>query len=141
LEADIKYQARLPLVTISKYEDPSIMETVTPTINVTMTPVSRPGSSKKMLQSVVDQSLSRLDGFEELEKVQTLKVSGLDAAFVKAKFQMSNDVGETYDIMTTVCIAPRGKFVFTIGMSGPLDGPDFSQVEFDEVFSSVKFDE
>ena len=66
-------------------------------------------------------------------------LGGLPAAHARATYTLTTDAGQ-FKVRTRIWVVTRGPFMFLIGMSGPADGPDVSEMEFTTALASIQIE-
>jgi hypothetical protein len=138
-EAAQKY-ATAPLVAFSRYQEP--YDDINASIKVVFRPLGQlqevpPTEILKIMVSTIQKAVS---DFEFLDKIQPTKVSGLNAAFMRAKYTVSNQENRTFNILTRMVIVPRGAYMFIISMSCKADGTDNSEEMLIASLNSIKIE-
>jgi hypothetical protein len=138
LQRLIQTRATAPLFVFSKYAEP--YPGLNPSIQITLRPSgSLAGQPPTALLRMALGTMRRaLPDFQEVTPIANARVSGLAAAHVRGKYTLQSKSGESYRVVTRLWLAPRGAFMFLIGMSGPADGPDASEEEFRQALASVE---
>ncbi len=139
LEKMIKENPNSPLVVLTRYQEP--YPTLNPSVSVNMTPMPVQGiSPKDFLNLMLTEGVQKM--FPDMiyvDEVQDANIDGINGAYTKVKYTMA--AGDMkFPTMTRMWLVPRGKVMFTVGMSGPQDGPDVSEESFQEILKSIKFD-
>ena len=75
-----------------------------------------------------------------VDEVQDANVDGINGAYTKIKYTMAAG-DKKFPTLTRMWLVPRGKIMFTVGMSGPQDGPDVSEDAFREILKSIKIEQ
>jgi hypothetical protein len=137
MDQALQERARLPLVAATKY--PEARDDVNPTIQVVVRPRGTMArSSATALAALVTSGLSNSFRGFSLETPPTVTtVSGHEAAHVRARYELGTLDGRTYQVLARLWIVPRGEYCYLIGMSGPAQGADRSDAEFQAVLRSV----
>ena len=78
--------------------------------------------------------------FKFVDNIQATKVSGLNSAFMRAKYKMSNQEGRTFNVLSRVIIVPRGAYMFMISMACRSDDPDNSEAMLLSALNSIKIE-
>ena len=138
----IANKARLPLVIISKYQDPASQPDVTPTGQVVMSPLGKMknASALDIINMTVNMMKSGVSDFKLIEEPSQTKLSGFNAGKTIFSYSLSNQSGGQFEVKSRLYVVVRGDFGFTIGLSGPLNGPDVSDNEFSKIISSLKIE-
>lgn len=136
LEKAVKANPNTPLVVITRYQEP--YPTLNPSVAVTMVNLPVEGMPPKDILNMSTEVLKRAyPDLTYVEEVQDADVDGITGAYTKIKYTMA--AGErTFPTLTRMWLVPRGKIMFTVGMSGPQDGPDVSEETFKEILDSIK---
>ncbi|MDH5762532.1 MAG: hypothetical protein OEZ51_06085 [Nitrospinota bacterium] len=136
LEKMIKENPNSPLVVITRYQEP--YPTLNPSVAVTMVHMPIEGMAPKDVLNMSTQVLKRAyPDLTYVDEVQDANVDGINGAYTKVKYTMAAG-DQKFPTMTRMWLVPRGKVMFTVGMSGPQDGPDVSEDSFDEILKSIK---
>ncbi len=139
LEKMIKENPNSPLVVLTRYQEP--YPTLNPSVSVNITPMPVQGiSPKDFLNLMLSEGVQKM--FPDMiyvDEVQDANIDGINGAYTKVKYTLA--AGDMkFPTMTRMWLVPRGKVMFTVGMSGPQDGPDVSEESFQEILKSIKFD-
>ena len=142
LAEQVRQRARLPLVAISKYEDPEARPDVTPTVQIVLSLLGTQQnlSAAKLLEVVVAQLRSGLSDFRVVAPIRATAVSGLGAAHMVATYTIGNQAGGSFEVRTRVWIIPRGEVAFIIGMAGQAEGSDVAEEEFSAILQSIRIE-
>ncbi len=134
-------EARLPLVVISKYPDPYSRPDVTPTVEVVMSPLgnNKNTSAIDLINPSVNILKDVMSDVGFLEKPSQINISGFNAAKTVLRYSTLHQSG-SIDIKNGLYVIIRGEFVFSIGLSSPLNGPDISDAEFSSIIDSLRID-
>jgi hypothetical protein len=137
LEAALKNRASAPLLAVMKFPDPH--PTLNPAIQVILRPLDdfQGMPPTKILAVVTQQMRTMLSDLEFLQGPIAVEVSGLDAAHLRANYVLKTSDGGAFPVTARTWIVPRGTMMFVIGMSGPQEGPDLSEAEFQAAFESI----
>ncbi len=136
LEKAIKENPNAPLVVITRYQEP--YPTLNPSVAVTMVNLPIEGMPPKDILNMSTEVLKRAyPDLTYVDEVQDANVDGIDGAYTKIKYTMAAG-GQKFPTLTRMWLVPRGKVMFTVGMSGPQDGPDVSEESFQEILKSIK---
>jgi len=80
-----------------------------------------------------------IPSFQVDGEIEDVVVSGLPSAKVKSHYTIGvQGQGTKYDVRTRTWAVPRGPYFFMIAMSGPPDGEDASEAEFEQVLASIE---
>ena len=136
LEKAIKQNPNSPLVVITRYPEP--YPTLNPSVAVTVVNLPVEGMPPKDILNMSTEVLKRAyPDLTYVDEVQDANVDGIDGAYTKIQYTM--DTGEQkFPTTTRMWLVPRGKVMFTVGMSGPQDGPDASEEAFKKILNSIK---
>jgi hypothetical protein len=138
LEKMIKENPNAPLVVITRYQEP--YPTLNPSVAVTMVNLPVAGMPPKDILNMSTEVLKRAyPDMTYVDEVQDANVDGINGAYTKIKYTMAAG-NRNFPTMTRMWLVPRGKIMFTVGMSGPQEGPDASDDTFKEILSSIKID-
>lgn len=138
LEKMIKQNPNAPLVVITRYQEP--YPTLNPSVTVTMVNLPVEGMPPKDILNMSTQVLKRAyPDMTYVDKVQDANVDSINGAYTKIKYTMAAG-GQKFPTTTRMWLVPRGKVMFTVGMSGPQEGPDASEKTFQKILSSIKID-
>ncbi len=140
LEKMIKENPNSPLVVLTRYQEP--YPTLNPSVSVNMTPMPVQGiSPKDFLNLMLTEGVQKMfPDMTYVDEVQDANIDGINAAYTKVKYTVAAG-DKKFPTMTRMWLVPRGKVMFTVGMSGPQDGPDVSEESFQEILKSIKFDQ
>lgn len=135
----VRARARQPLVVIAKYEDPAAQSNITPTVQITLSPLGslKGAPAEKVMENVVSPMQRGFADFQFVKPVHATTVAGLKAAHTVATYTLGNQEGKTFEVRARLWIVPRGDFAFIVGMSGPQRGPDVSEKEFQAILQSI----
>ena len=138
LEKAIKENPNSPLVVITRYPEP--YPTLNPSVAVTVVNLPVEGMPPKDILNMSTEVLKRAyPDLTYVEKVQDANVDGIDGAYTKIQYTM--DTGkQKFPTTTRMWLVPRGKVMFTVGMSGPQEGPDASEDAFKQILDSIKIE-
>lgn len=136
LEKAIKANPNAPLVVITRYQEP--YPTLNPSVAVTMVNLPVEGMPPKDILNMSTEVLKRAyPDLTYVDEIQDVNVDGINSAYTKIKYTMA--AGERkFPTLTRMWLVPRGKIMFTVGMSGPQEGPDMSEETFKEILDSIK---
>jgi len=138
LEAMVKNNPNAPLVVMTRYPEPH--PDLNPSVAVTMVALPVEGMEPKEVLSLSTEMLKRMyPDLTFVDQVQDAKVDGINSAYAKVKYTMT--AGEQkFPTTTRMWLVPRGKVMFTVGMSGPQDGPDVSDAQFGDILNTIKIE-
>jgi hypothetical protein len=138
LQAAMQKAATAPLFVFMKHPEPH--PNLNPSIQVTLRPAGPlAGSSPTEMMRVAVGALQKaLADFAFVTETQDAQVSGLPAAHMRARYTAKNRDGSEFKVLTRMWLVPRGSFIFLIGMSGPQEGPDVSEREFEQALASIR---
>jgi hypothetical protein len=139
LQKMIKENPKAPLVVITRYQEP--YPTLNPNVDVRVVHIPVAGITPKDILNMSTEALkSAYPDMTYVDEVQDTKVDGIDGAYAKIKYTIA--AGERkFPTMTRIWMVPRGQAMFTVGMSGPQEGPDVSEEYFKEILSSIKIEQ
>ncbi len=139
LEKMLKENPNAPLVVLTRYQEP--YPTLNPSVSVNMTPMPVQGiSPKDFLSLMLTEGVQKMfPDMTYVDEVQDAHIDGINAAYTKVKYTVAAG-DKKFPTMTRMWLVPRGKVMFTVGMSGPQEGPDVSEESFQEILKSIKFD-
>lgn len=138
LEKAIKENPNAPLVVITRYPEP--YPTLNPSVAITMVNLPVEGMPPKDILNMSTEVLKR--AYPDLiyvDEVQDANVDGLNGAYTKIKYTMIAG-NRKFPTLTRMWLVPRGKVMFTVGMSGPQEGSDVSEESFKEILKSIKIE-
>jgi hypothetical protein len=138
----VRQRARLPLVAMTKYENPEARSDVSPTAQIVLSPLGarKDLSPEDILRLVVAQMQRGFSDFRIVDPIQAATVSGLRAAHMVATYSIGNQAGRSFAVRSRTWLVPRGGFAFIIGMSGPAQGPDVSEAEFSAILETMRIE-
>jgi hypothetical protein len=133
-------RARLPIVSISKYEDVENRTDVSPTVNVVLTKLGRlEGTKPSLILSLSLEPLSKnTTDFKYITPPQDIELQGEKAAFSDLTYVLENQAGYIFRIRSKMWLIPKGHRALIIGMSAPAEGPDNSLDEFEAIYKTIK---
>ena len=138
LEKAIKENPNSPLVVITRYPEP--YPTLNPSVAVTIVNLPIEGMPPKDILNMSTEVLKRAyPDLTYVDEVQDANVDGINGAYTKIQYTM-NAGDRKFPTTTRMWLVPRGKVMFTVGMSGPQEGPDVSDEAFKEILSSIKIE-
>jgi hypothetical protein len=131
--------ARMPLFIATKYAETT--EIVNPTIQIGFRPIPhpRPESWLRFQTFVNSQFEGIFEDYRVLLEPSSIVVGGLEAVMTRASFTVGYLDDEPLRVLARSFTVPRGDDMFQIGMSGPLEGDDICEREFDETLTSIEF--
>ena len=139
LEKAIKENPNSPLVVITRYQEP--YPTLNPSVAVTIVNLPVEGMPPKDILNMSTEVLKRAyPDLTYVDQVQDANVDGIDGAYTKIKYTIAAG-DKKFPTLTRMWLVPRGKIMFTVGMSGPQDGPDVSEEAFNEILKSIKIED
>ena len=140
LQKSIQKYATAPLVVMARHPEP--YDELNPSIQVTFRPLGQlQGTPPENILSLIVPTIQRaVSDFEYIEGVTATRVSGLDAATMRARYTVYNQQGRTFETLTRMWLVPRGAYLFIIAMSGKANGPEVSETEFMKAFNSIKIE-
>ena len=80
------------------------------------------------------------EDFRFIEVIHETKVDGMAAATMKAQYTVKDPHGRSFAVLSHMWTVPRGAYLFLIGMSGPISGPDKSEKEFEQALQSIRIE-
>lgn len=139
LEKAIKDNPNSPLVVLTRYEEP--YPTLNPSVAVTLVNLPVEGMPPKDILNMSTEVLKRAyPDLSYVDEVQDANVDGINGAYTKIKYTMAAG-DKKFPTLTRMWLVPRGKIMFTVGMSGPQDGPDVSEDAFKKILKSIKIEQ
>ena len=137
LQAAVQTLAAAPLFVFWKYPEPN--PELNPTIEVQLRPIGPlAGSAPKVLMRVAIGPIRKaVPDFTYVTDISDVRVSGHPAAYMKAKFTVTTNEGRDFKTLVRMWLVPRGAFMFLISMSGPQEGKDVSESEFEAALASI----
>lgn len=129
------------LLFATRYPEPH--SDINPSIQVTVRPTADFGgaSPREVLATMATQMRGVFRRFEVLENPTSMRVSGLRTARIRVNYDFQNGEGAEFPITSRIWLIPRGSVAFMISMSGPQEGPDYSETEFMQAMESVSIRE
>ena len=91
-----------------------------------------------ILKMTVARFPATFENFAFVEEVQETQVNGWKAAYTKIQYTITDNEGHRFPTLTRFWVIPRGKYMFTIAMSGAQEGPEISEEEFRKVLHSIR---
>jgi hypothetical protein len=138
LEKAIKANPNSPLVVLTRYQEP--YPTLNPSVSVTMVNLPVEGMPPKDILNMSTEVLKRAyPDLTYVDEVQDTNVDGINGAYTKIKYTMAAG-DQKFPTTTRMWLVPRGKIMFTVGMSGPQEGPDASEETFKGILNSIKIE-
>lgn len=140
LQEAVQKYASAPLVAMARYPEP--YNDLNPSIQVIFRPLGKlQGTAATDILKLVMPAIQRaVTDFQYLDDIQSINVSGLDAAFMRAKYKISNQKGRTFNVLTRVLLIPRGAYMFMISMACKADDPDDSEKIFLSTLDTIKIE-
>lgn len=140
LKEAVQRYATAPLVAMSRYLEP--YDDLNTTVQVVFRPLGQlhEAPPTEILKLMVPTIQRVVTDFVFLDKIQETNVSGLDAAFMRAKYVMSNQENRTFNVISRMVIVPRGAYMFMISMSCKADNTDNSEAMLISVLNSIKIE-
>ena len=140
LEKMVKERASAPLVAMAKHQEP--FEDLNPGVQVMVRPLGpfAAMAPTEMMRMTANQLKNAFPDFAIVEDIQEAQVDGLNAAHMKMQYTVASADGRQFQTTTWMWLVPRGEQLFTIGMSGPQEGPDMSDAEFQQIFDSIRIE-
>lgn len=139
LDELVRKQASASLVMVTKYPEPS--DTLNPSVKVILRPLGglQGTPPRGLATAVVTGMKNAIPSFQVDGEIQDVVISGLPGAKVNSHFTIEQvEQGTKFDVRSRTWFVPREAYFFMIAMSGPLDGPDASEAEFDQVLASIE---
>ncbi|NIP99434.1 MAG: hypothetical protein GWM98_25990 [Nitrospinaceae bacterium] len=138
LEKMVKENGNAPLVVFTRHQEP--YPTLNPSVSVTVVNMPMEGvPPKDVLKMSTDVLKRQYPDLAFVEEVQDVQVDGIPSAYAKVKYTIAAG-DQQFPTLTRMWLVPRGKVMFTLGMSGPQDGPDVSEESFQQILDSVKIE-
>jgi len=81
-----------------------------------------------------------LPGFEIVEEISSEKLSGLDGAKVRLRYQMSDSSGSAQPVVERLFHAQRGRIFFYLEMVAPAEGLEETEDELARIHDSFRID-
>ena len=139
LEKAIKSNPNAPLVVITRHLEP--YPTLNPSVAITMVNLPVEGMPPKDILNMSTEVLKRAyPDLTYVDEVQEANVGGINGAYTKIKYTMAAG-SQKFPTLTRMWLVPRGKIMFTVGMSGPQEGPDVSEETFMKILKSIKIEQ
>ena len=140
LEEQVRQRASAPLVVILKHPEPH--DDLNPSFQVMIRPLGQLQGRKpiELMELVASTLRPAMKDFEFVQPAQELEIHGLPAARMKAKYSVGNAEGREFKTFSRMWIIPRGAFMFMISASGPQEGADVSEAEFEAILKSITID-
>ena len=123
---------------IAKYEEP--YPHINPMIKVTLHYIDDlpKDVSPLVIAAVMAQSFSESnEGFKMLDRVQLIRLSNFDAGYIRFSIEGKLASGEHESAINQVYLIPRGKYVFEIAISTPLECDAATDADLEEMMESV----
>lgn len=141
LEEQMRQRATAPLVVILKHPEPH--DDLNPSVQVTVRPLGQlEGRSAVELMRLVVPTIQRaMADFTFVEQIQDATIGGMPAAFMKATYTVADPEGREFATLSRMWVVPRNAFMFLISASGPPEGPDVSEAEFEAILDSMEFEQ
>jgi hypothetical protein len=139
VETQIRQNTNAPLVAILKHPEP--YDDLNPSVQAMVRPLGQleGKSSLELMHLVIPTLQNAMADFTFEVPIQETTIGGMPAAFMKAKYIASNQEGRKFKTYSRLWVIPHGSFLFMISMSGPQQGPDVSEEEFDAMLHSIDF--
>ena len=80
------------------------------------------------------------ENFVFIDEIQETKISELNAAYMRAKYSVSNQESRTFNVVSRLMVIPRGAYMFMISMSCKADATDNSEAMLDSMLKSIKIE-
>lgn len=136
LEEMLKKNANAPLVVLTRYQEP--YPTLNPSVSVTVIPLPVEGMEPKEVLKLSTEMMKRIyPDLTYVDEIQDTNVDDLNGAYAKVKYTVKVQ-DQQFPTTARMWLVPRGKVMFTVGMSGPQEGPDVSEEKFSEILKSIK---
>ncbi len=138
LDQIVREQANAPLVFMTKHPEP--YDDINPGVQVMIRHLGTlsTASPTDILRSTVARFPATFENFAFVEEVQETQVNGWKAAYTKIQYTITGKDGRRFPTLTRFWMIPRGKYMFTIGMSGAQEGPELSEEDFQRVLNSIR---
>jgi hypothetical protein len=137
LEKQIRERANAPLVAIMRFPEP--YDDLNPSIQVMFRPLGQLAGTPavEVMKFVFGQLQGSFADFTFVEEIHETELGGQTAAHGRAKYTVANDEGREFPTLSRFWLICRGSFMFMISMSGPQEGPNVSEEEFEQVAASI----
>ena len=90
------------------------------------------------IASVMAKSFSESNrGFKMMERVQLARVSDFDAGYLRFSIEGTLPSGNSESAMNQVYLIPRGKYIFEITLSTPLECDNLTSAELEEMMETI----
>ncbi len=90
------------------------------------------------IAAVMAQSFSESnEGFKMLSQVQLARLSDFDAGYIRFSIEGKLASGENESAVNQVYLVPRGKYIFEITISTPLEYDALTDAELEEMMESI----
>ena len=134
-----KEHGQAPLVAFARYPEP--YPTMNPNVSVTAAIMPMEDLPLKDILNMTTLIMQKAHhDLVFVDEVQDREVGGTTAAYAKMKYTVALADGQKFPVMGRVWLVPRGKVMFTVGMTGPQEGPDVSEETFKEILSSIRIE-
>ncbi len=136
----MRNNANAPLVVAMKHQEP--YPDLNPSAQVMIRPLGqlKDVPPTKVMELAMSQVQQAMADFTYVEPIQQTTVSGLPAARMVAQYTVETTEGVAFATTSRMWIVPRGAFMFMISMSGPQEGPDVCEADFERILASIKID-
>ncbi len=140
LQELMQKQANAPLVAFTRYPEP--YENLNPSVQVILRPLGplQGMPAMKVLNFSVKAMERAFSDFHLIHEVQETEISGLPAAYMRARYTVANQEGQQFPTLSRMWIIPRGSYMFLISMSGPGEGSDVLENYFQQILESIKIE-
>jgi hypothetical protein len=137
LEEQVRQRASAPLVVILKHPEPH--DDLNPSVQAMIRPLGQLQGRKpiELMELVASTLRQAMKDIEFVQPAQELEIQGLPAAWMKARYTVGNAEGREFKTLSRMWIIPRGAFMFMISASGPQEGKDVSDAEFEAILKSI----
>jgi hypothetical protein len=90
------------------------------------------------IAAVMAQSVSESNrGFEMMDRIRLVRVSNFEAGYLSFALNGESGLEENESAMNQVYLIPRGKYVFEITLSTPLDLDIDTEADMDEMMETI----
>ena len=139
---EVAKESDTPAVVIAKYRNPQARKSLTPTVQILTNDIAKlvgitPTEQLTMAITPLQRGVAN---FKFIEETTETTIEGLPGAKVVFSYSLAIPNGQRFDVKSRLYIVHGVKYAYTIGMSGPASGEDVSDVEFQQIFESMKFE-
>jgi hypothetical protein len=140
VEEHLRRRAKPPLVVIAKHAES--YRDLNPSVQVAVIPIGKLGdkSAVELMRLFLPNAERAVADFGFVEQIQKTVIDGMPAAYAKGKYMATNSEGREFKTLLRVWIVPHGSSMFVISASGPQEGPDLSETEFNAILNSIKIE-